>query len=174
MKRTDFVVIQDTRLLSVSCKRLLAGCHILTKPLWNMAGTTGLEPATSAVTGQHSNQLNYVPSIETSCMRSHQVTGSTHALAEYSRTSGFLPGLGAGLLSAAYALGEIISYDNQQSKTPQFCSAAIRHYEHPNARRLILPFVGARLILAARMIGKRAIAFTLAVDKNGSGQGIAK
>ena len=28
-----------------------------------MAGTTGLEPATSAVTGQHSNQLNYVPSL---------------------------------------------------------------------------------------------------------------
>jgi hypothetical protein len=31
---------------------------------WNeMAGTTGLEPATSAVTGQRSNQLNYVPSL---------------------------------------------------------------------------------------------------------------
>ena len=28
-----------------------------------MAGTTGLEPATSAVTGQRSNQLSYVPSI---------------------------------------------------------------------------------------------------------------
>ena len=28
-----------------------------------MAGTTGLEPATSAVTGQHSNQLNYVPNL---------------------------------------------------------------------------------------------------------------
>jgi hypothetical protein len=28
-----------------------------------MAGTTGLEPATSAVTGQRSNQLNYVPSL---------------------------------------------------------------------------------------------------------------
>ncbi len=27
-----------------------------------MAGTTGLEPATSAVTGQRSNQLSYVPS----------------------------------------------------------------------------------------------------------------
>ena len=30
-------------------------------PLERMAGTTGLEPATSAVTGQRSNQLNYVP-----------------------------------------------------------------------------------------------------------------
>jgi hypothetical protein len=28
-----------------------------------MAGTTGLEPATSAVTGQRSNQLNYVPGL---------------------------------------------------------------------------------------------------------------
>ncbi len=31
------------------------------KLLKNMAGTTGLEPAASAVTGQRSNQLNYVP-----------------------------------------------------------------------------------------------------------------
>jgi hypothetical protein len=28
-----------------------------------MAGTTGLEPAASAVTGQRSNQLNYVPNL---------------------------------------------------------------------------------------------------------------
>ena len=28
-----------------------------------MAGTTGLEPATSDVTGRRSNQLNYVPAI---------------------------------------------------------------------------------------------------------------
>ena len=29
----------------------------------NMAGTTGLEPATSDVTGRRSNQLNYVPAM---------------------------------------------------------------------------------------------------------------
>jgi hypothetical protein len=29
--------------------------------LKELAGTTGLEPAASAVTGQRSNQLNYVP-----------------------------------------------------------------------------------------------------------------
>jgi hypothetical protein len=28
-----------------------------------MAGTTGLEPATSDVTGRRSNQLNYVPAM---------------------------------------------------------------------------------------------------------------
>src|ERR1700728_2760307 len=31
--------------------------------LERMAGTTGLEPAASAVTGQRSNQLNYVPNL---------------------------------------------------------------------------------------------------------------
>src|SRR5580704_11888156 len=33
------------------------------KCLKELAGTTGLEPAASAVTGQRSNQLNYVPSL---------------------------------------------------------------------------------------------------------------
>src|SRR6266704_5268768 len=33
------------------------------KCLKEMAGTTGLEPAASAVTGQRSNQLNYVPTL---------------------------------------------------------------------------------------------------------------
>ena len=32
--------------------------------LGSMAGTTGLEPATSAVTGQRSNQLSYVPNVK--------------------------------------------------------------------------------------------------------------
>ena len=36
-----------------------------TRCLKRMAGTTGLEPATSAVTGQRSNQLNYVPRAST-------------------------------------------------------------------------------------------------------------
>jgi hypothetical protein len=40
--------------------------------LEGMAGTTGLEPAASAVTGQRSNQLNYVPTRYTEC----QMVGS--------------------------------------------------------------------------------------------------
>jgi hypothetical protein len=38
-----------------------------------MAGTTGLEPATSAVTGQHSNQLNYVPAMQLDGLRKIRV-----------------------------------------------------------------------------------------------------
>ena len=37
-----------------------------------MAGTTGLEPAASAVTGQRSNQLNYVPTRQINKMRNNQ------------------------------------------------------------------------------------------------------
>ncbi len=43
---------------------IMGSNNIRHKPLfsfWFMAGTTGLEPATSAVTGQRSNQLSYVP-----------------------------------------------------------------------------------------------------------------
>jgi hypothetical protein len=42
------------------------------KPLKGMAGTTGLEPAASAVTGQRSNQLNYVPTCQINEMRNLQ------------------------------------------------------------------------------------------------------
>ena len=41
-------------------------------PLERMAGTTGLEPAASAVTGQRSNQLNYVPTRQINEMRNNQ------------------------------------------------------------------------------------------------------
>src|SRR5438045_566194 len=40
--------------------------------LEGMAGTTGLEPAASAVTGQRSNQLNYVPTRQINDMRNRQ------------------------------------------------------------------------------------------------------
>ena len=39
----------------------MRGCVSLAHDVEGMAGTTGLEPAASAVTGQRSNQLNYVP-----------------------------------------------------------------------------------------------------------------
>src|SRR6201997_5701853 len=45
---------------------------ILCKFLKRMAGTTGLEPAASAVTGQRSNQLNYVPTRQINEMRNRQ------------------------------------------------------------------------------------------------------
>ena len=45
---------------------------IPSKRLKRMAGTTGLEPAASAVTGQRSNQLNYVPTRQINEMRNHQ------------------------------------------------------------------------------------------------------
>ena len=43
------------------------GCLTL-KSLKMLAGTTGLEPATSCVTGMRSNQLNYVPTCSCSCL----------------------------------------------------------------------------------------------------------
>ena len=49
------------RLLDPNGPRSVFG--VLCKPFKGMAGTTGLEPAASAVTGQRSNQLNYVPSL---------------------------------------------------------------------------------------------------------------
>ncbi len=42
------------------------------KCLKELAGTTGLEPAASAVTGQRSNQLNYVPTRQINKMRNKQ------------------------------------------------------------------------------------------------------
>jgi hypothetical protein len=51
--------------------RNFAMCAIR-KRLKGMAGTTGLEPAASAVTGQRSNQLNYVPTRQINKMLNRQ------------------------------------------------------------------------------------------------------
>ena len=57
---------QNPRLLAGRCLGVAPRLHPdflgrICKLLKGMAGTTGLEPAASAVTGQRSNQLNYVP-----------------------------------------------------------------------------------------------------------------
>jgi|CZKY01.1.fsa_nt_gi hypothetical protein len=49
------------RLLDPNGPRSVFG--VICKPFKRMAGTTRLELATSAVTGQRSNQLNYVPTL---------------------------------------------------------------------------------------------------------------
>ena len=61
------VLSQEIANLSIAPPRLLDPIGprpfggVLCKPFKGMAGTTRLELATSAVTGQRSNQLNYVP-----------------------------------------------------------------------------------------------------------------
>src|SRR3981081_3217399 len=55
-----------------------------------MAGTTGLEPAASAVTGQRSNQLNYVPTRQINKIRSSQCSCG-FALLAYSAPLPLLP-----------------------------------------------------------------------------------
>src|SRR2546428_257363 len=47
-------------------------CQLSASSLKRVAGTTGLEPAASAVTGQRSNQLNYVPTRQINEMRNNQ------------------------------------------------------------------------------------------------------
>ena len=43
--------------------KVLKNLEVIEKKKDGMAGTTGLEPATSDVTGRRSNQLNYVPAL---------------------------------------------------------------------------------------------------------------
>ena len=49
------------RMLANVCTRKAENTEVLEKKRKRLAGTTGLEPATSDVTGRRSNQLNYVP-----------------------------------------------------------------------------------------------------------------
>jgi hypothetical protein len=45
------------------CTRKAENLEVFENKRKKMAGTTGLEPATSDVTGRRSNQLNYVPAM---------------------------------------------------------------------------------------------------------------
>jgi|SRR5579862_971234 RNAse (barnase) inhibitor barstar len=53
------------------CSASEDGAKIAERKVWKLlkvlAGTTGLEPATSDVTGRRSNQLNYVPACASTC-----------------------------------------------------------------------------------------------------------
>jgi integrase len=51
------------RMLANVCTRKPVTAEVFEKKRKRMAGTTGLEPATSDVTGRRSNQLNYVPEV---------------------------------------------------------------------------------------------------------------
>ena len=54
---------QDCRCKAIHSTALNGFNEIRPSALERMAGTTRLELATSAVTGQRSNQLNYVPAV---------------------------------------------------------------------------------------------------------------
>jgi hypothetical protein len=55
--------------------------------LKRMAGTTGLEPAASAVTGQRSNQLNYVPTRQINEMRNRQCLCGVARIAQIAQSA---------------------------------------------------------------------------------------
>ena len=51
----------STQMHPICTRKKKKGLAYLTNPLNLLAGATGLEPATSGVTGRRSNQLNYAP-----------------------------------------------------------------------------------------------------------------
>ena len=59
-----FNFLQRDRTKIGKTQKMLRRKPVLSKLLKRMAGTTRLELATSAVTGQRSNQLNYVPTLQ--------------------------------------------------------------------------------------------------------------
>ena len=64
------VIYKDTKGCRFVSFCTLAGfMEVSVKSLFRMAGTTRLELATSAVTGQRSNQLNYVPTAKMNNLR---------------------------------------------------------------------------------------------------------
>ena len=77
-----------------------------------MAGTTGLEPATSAVTGQRSNQLSYVPKIVFNNLAICHIESSVSQLSLFSLT---LP----------FAVASILSFDGHHVHTKNDTAATL-------------------------------------------------
>ena len=61
-ERNGFYVSSETpRMFAHVCPWSIEKSYVYETKKKRVAGTTGLEPATSDVTGRRSNQLNYVP-----------------------------------------------------------------------------------------------------------------
>src|SRR5579863_7834675 len=63
------------------------GRQLILRSLESMAGTTGLEPATSAVTGQRSDQLSYVPRLFFNYLVIRHIESSASQLSLFSTIS---------------------------------------------------------------------------------------
>src|SRR5580692_10809603 len=64
-------------------------CRLTQHDIESMAGTTGLEPATSAVTGQRSDQLSYVPKIVFNNLATCHIESNVSQLSLFSLHSTF-------------------------------------------------------------------------------------
>ena len=74
-----------------------------------MAGTTGLEPATSAVTGQRSNQLSYVPRLLLNSLGLFFVESGAHSPGQFHFAAG----------SRTHSFGTLLKANGEDVKTVQ-------------------------------------------------------
>ncbi len=93
-----------------------------------MAGTTGLEPATSDVTGRRSNQLNYVPAKRNSHDSSTTASGKLRGMINHVLISCFAA---AGLLLASGQSGSSGASNSKPSDDKRIEREKGYHYAHP-------------------------------------------
>ena len=105
------------------------------KPFKRMAGTTGLEPATSAVTGQRSNQLNYAAS--DTVVRSGDVVQLVRTLPCHGRGRGFESRRPRQFFQALARNWQFASWSNLVQLGQ--CLSLVEH--HPNKFALCQPLV---------------------------------
>src|SRR6185437_12543788 len=117
-------------MLNASFVLLFRTCHSHLNALVSMAGTTGLEPATSAVTGQRSNQLSYVPSIPNRASSTHRATVKPAHF-----------GFAATCLSVSESIASrlLTRVANATHKAPR-CHVEFQRYAGPLSRRSRQPY----------------------------------